>query len=181
MTSSGNIIDTGDSTVHFTKLKASQMAEVRSVLKKRPKAKFSVGLSPEAQEAMQQVQEDCKIQEAAKRGKRGSKGSVLFSDFVHICHDGPSHTPRRRPSFADVYSPARLGESGRGTPIDPDLRGHRGSTSGAEPSSPRRCHGRRRSSVTRWVSERPPSVSRGVSEADEVDQVLSANLAPEIV
>ncbi|KAK3795141.1 hypothetical protein RRG08_028342 [Elysia crispata] len=180
MASSGNMIDTGENTVHFTKMKASQMAEVRSVLKKRPKTKVSVGLSKEAQEAMQQVQEDTKIQEAARRGKRGSKGNVLFNEknLIQICEGGPSLSPRRRPSYADVYSHARLEDADRGTPIDPDMRGHRGGASWAEPSSPRRNQGRRRSSVTRWVSERPISVSRDVPVVDEVDQVLSANLAP---
>ncbi|GFN81581.1 hypothetical protein PoB_000808700 [Plakobranchus ocellatus] len=158
------MINSGDSTVHFTKLKSSQMAEVRSVLKKRPKMKFSFGLSPEAQEAMQQVQEDSKIQEAAKRGKRGSKGNVLFSDKVHVWQEAPSPFPGRRPSYADVF--------------DPEGKGQRANTS--EPGSPRRYHGRRRSSVSRWLHERPGSVTRTLSENDEVDQVLSANLAPAV-
>lgn len=181
ITASGTMIDTGDNTVHFTKMKASQMAEMKSVLKNRPKTKFSMGLSPEAQAAMQQVQEDVKIQEAAKRGKRGSRGNVLFSDKVHVRQELPSSSPRRRPSYTDIsYGAARLEDMSRRTPVEfLDIRtAQRGSGSGAEPSSPRRYHGRRRSSVTKWVNERPASESRSVSEADEVDQVLSANLAP---
>ena len=162
--------------MHFTKLRSSQLAEVNSVLKNRPRHSISSTLSPEAREAMQQVKEEAKIEEAAKRGKRGSRGNVLFAERVQVRQEVPSPIPGRRPSYADVFSPARRDDADRRTPSDQHGRGQsRGSPSG--PESPRRYHGRRRSSVSRWVSERPVSVTRGGSEADEVDQVLSANLA----
>ncbi|XP_059151201.1 uncharacterized protein LOC131937631 [Physella acuta] len=165
------MMNTGDTTVHFTKMKPMELAEIRSVLEKRPKEKFSLGLSPEAREAMMQVSEETKIQQAARRGKRGSKGNVLFNETVQIRQEvaaGPNMG--RRASVSDIFDHSQ---------IDSTYKSHMGalsSTNGElteDGATPRRTQGRRRSSVTKWVIERQSTLSG--SGVDEVEQVQSAN------
>ncbi|XP_005102945.1 uncharacterized protein LOC101859951 [Aplysia californica] len=165
------MINSGDVSVHFTKVKPMQLAEIRSVLQKRPKGRFSVGLSPEAQEAMAQVTEETKIQQASKRGKRGSKGNVLFADTVQIHHDKlGTHSTSRRPSVSDIFEDQHL-DLTYSNHYSELLDNNNDEYIGG-PDSPRRHHGRRRSSVSQWLAERRGSVSNGVSA---VDIVQSAN------
>ncbi|KAK0060698.1 hypothetical protein BgiMline_021940 [Biomphalaria glabrata] len=165
------MISAGDSTVHFTKLKPMEMAEMRSVLEKRPKQKFIQTLSPEAQEAMHQVSEEAKIQMAARRGHRGSRGNVLFNETVQIRQEvTPCPNLGRRGSVSDVFENSQL---------DNMYTTHMAALLGnadlvEEETSPRRVHGRRRSSVTRWVIERRGSLQG--SAVDEVAEVQTANM-----
>lgn len=167
------MMSSGETTVHFTKMKPMELAEIRSVLEKRPKERFSVGLSPEAREAMMQVSEESKIQQAAKRGKRGSKGNVLFNETVQIRQEvaaGPNMG--RRASVSDIFDHSQ---------IDSTYKSHMGALSSThghgelveDGATPRRTQGRRRSSVTKWVIERQSTLSG--SGLDEVEQVQSAN------
>lgn len=169
------MIRAGDSTIHLQKVKPMQLAEIRSHLQKRPAGKISIGLSPEAQKAMEQAAEESKIQETGKKGKRGSKGNVLFKDTVQIRQQAAGASNEiRRGSCSDIFEDAQL---------DSTYTSHLGALLDTsyddveEPPSPRMYQGRRRSSVSRWIMRRESLAgnSTSVDEVDEVEEVSTAN------
>ncbi|CAG5131876.1 unnamed protein product [Candidula unifasciata] len=166
------MIRAGDSTIHLQKVKPMQLAEIRSHLQKRPAGKISIGLSPEAREAMQQAAEESKIQDTGKPEKRGSKGNVLFKDTVQVRQQvAGASSDARRGSCSDIFEDAQL---------DSTYTSHLGALLDTtyedddELSSPRKSQGRRRSSVYRWIQKRE-SLAGNAESVDEVDEVSIAN------